>query len=180
MADAGCATVRCPLHRRSIVSDMFRTLIRRVAPLVGAVLLTAGCGSDATPDIPSNPAVETYATSLGVNIAQMTRKTDNLFVQDLVVGTGADAIAGRSMDLHYTGWLVNGSRFDTSVGRSPITITLGVGQVIAGWDQGVAGMKVGGRRKLVIGSALGYGRTGSGSIPPNATLVFDVELVAVR
>jgi len=180
MADAGCATVRCPLHRRSTVSDMFRTLIRRVAPLVGAVLLTTACGSDATPDIPSNPAVETYAASLGVNIAQMTRKSDNLFIQDLVVGTGAEAIAGRSMDVHYTGYFINGNRFETSVGRTPINLTLGIGQVIPGWDQGLAGMKVGGRRKLVIGSALAYGRGGSGSIPPNTTLVFDVELVTVR
>lgn len=159
---------------------MFRTFARRVAPLVGAMLLAAGCNSDSTPDIPSNPAVEVYASSLGVNIAQMTKKNDNLYYQDLTVGTGSEAIAGRSIDVRYTGWLIDGTRFDSNVGRNLFTLTLGTGEVISGWDQGLVGMKAGGKRKLVIGSSLGYGRAGSGAIPPNSTLVFDVELIAVR
>ncbi len=144
-----------------------------------AMVLSA-CGSDDAPDIPSNPAVETYASSLGVTIASMTKRSDNLFVQDVVVGTGAEAISGRTLRMIYSGYLINGSRFDSNVGGAAFTFQLGAGQVIAGWDQGVAGMKVGGRRKIVIGSTLGYGRTGQGPIPPNATLVFDVELVSVQ
>ncbi len=169
------------MRRRFFASEMLRTLARRVVPLVGALLITTtGCGSDGTPDIPSNPSVEVYASSLGVTIAQMTRKSDNLFTQDLTLGTGAEAIAGRSLDVRYTGWLIDGTRFDSNVGGAAFNFTLGAGYVISGWDQGLVGMKVGGKRKLVIGSALGYGRSGSGTIPPNATLVFDVELLAVR
>ena len=141
----------------------------------------SACGTDSTaPDIPSNPAVETYAATLGVNIAAMTKKSDNLFVQDLVVGTGAEAVAGRTVRVTYSGYLISGSRFDSNVGGSPFSFALGGGQVIAGWDQGVVGMKVGGKRRLVIGSSLGYGRQGSGPIPANATLVFDVEVLNVQ
>lgn len=150
-------------------------------PMFGATALLSACGTDSTaPNIPSNPAVETYAASLGVNIAAMTKKNDNLYVQDVVVGTGAEAIAGRVIRVTYTGWLANGSRFDTNVGGSAFSFTLGAGQVIPGWDQGVVGMKVGGKRKLVIGSALGYSNQGQGPIPANATLVFDVELLGVQ
>ncbi|PHX64747.1 MAG: peptidylprolyl isomerase [Gemmatimonadetes bacterium] len=110
----------------------------------------------------------------------MTKKNDNLYVQDLVVGTGAEAIAGRTVRVTYSGFLVNGSRFDSNVGGSAFSFTLGAGMVISGWDQGVLGMKVGGKRKLVIGSALGYSNQGQGPIPANATLVFDVELLGVQ
>jgi len=141
----------------------------------------SACGTDSTaPDIPSNPAVETYASTLGVNIAAMTKRNDNLYVQDLVVGTGAEAIVGRTVRVTYSGYLISGSRFDSNVGGSPFSFVLGGGQVIAGWDQGVVGMKVGGKRRLVIGSSLGYGRQGSGPIPANATLVFDVEVLNVQ
>ena len=150
-------------------------------PLLGAASLLSACGADSNaPNIPSNPAVETYASSLGVNIAAMTKKSDNLFVQDLVVGTGAEAVAGRTIRVTYSGFLINGNRFDSNVGGAPFSFALGAGMVIPGWDQGVAGMKVGGKRKLVIGSTLGYGNQGSGPIPPNATLVFDVELLGVQ
>lgn len=170
---------------RSLSSTTRRaaSLVRQalLLPVFGAAALLSACGTDSTaPNIPSNPAVETYAASLGVNIAAMTRKTDNLYVQDLVVGTGAEAIAGRVIRVTYTGWLVNGSRFDTNVGGTAFSFTLGAGQVIPGWDQGVVGMKVGGKRKLVIGSALGYSNQGQGPIPANATLVFDVELLGVQ
>lgn len=152
-----------------------------LVPLLGAASLMSACGTDSTaPDIPSNPAVETYAATLGVNIAAMTKKSDNLFVQDLVVGTGAEAVVGRTVRVTYSGYLISGSRFDSNVGGSPFSFLLGGGQVIAGWDQGVVGMKVGGKRRLVIGSSLGYGRQGSGPIPANATLVFDVEVLNVQ
>jgi FKBP-type peptidyl-prolyl cis-trans isomerase FkpA len=107
---------------------------------------------------------------------------------DVVVGKGKEAIAGKTVDVNYTGWLYDaaaknhhGKMFDTSVGRGPFSFPLGAGRVIKGWDQGVAGMKVGGKRTLVIPPELGYGPRGAGGvIPPNATLVFDVELLDVK
>lgn len=101
---------------------------------------------------------------------------------DLTVGAGAVAEAGQTVSVHYTGWLENGKKFDSSVDRNqPFSFTLGVGQVIKGWDEGVSSMKVGGKRKLVIPAELGYGSRGAGGvIPPNAELVFDVELISVE
>ncbi len=99
---------------------------------------------------------------------------------ELLPGTGAEAAAGKRVTVHYTGWLTNGTKFDSSRDRGqPFSFGLGAGQVIKGWDEGVAGMKVGGRRKLTIPSALGYGERGTGPIPGGATLVFTVELLGV-
>ena len=105
----------------------------------------------------------------------------SLEITDLVVGTGAEAKKGQKVSVHYTGWLTNGSKFDSSKDRnSPFGFTLGAGMVIQGWDQGVQGMKVGGKRKLLIPPSLGYGSRGfPGAIPPNSTLVFEVELLKV-
>lgn len=102
-------------------------------------------------------------------------------IQDIKVGKGAEAKAGQSVTVDYTGWLTDGTKFDSSVDSGkPFTFLLGAGKVIPGWDQGVAGMKVGGKRKLTIPPDLGYGPMGNGPIPPNATLVFDVELLGVK
>lgn len=100
---------------------------------------------------------------------------------DLLVGEGATAQAGQTVIVHYTGWLENGKKFDSSVDRGqPFSFPLGAGRVIKGWDEGVQGMKVGGKRKLTIPSNLGYGPRGAGGIiPPNATLIFDVELLGI-
>lgn len=100
---------------------------------------------------------------------------------DTLVGTGASPVSGKQVKVHYTGTLENGKKFDSSVDRKePFSFTIGVGQVIKGWDEGVMTMKVGGKRKLIIPSALGYGARGAGGvIPPNATLLFDVELLDV-
>jgi FKBP-type peptidyl-prolyl cis-trans isomerase len=104
-----------------------------------------------------------------------------LQIEDLQVGTGTEAKAGQSVSVHYTGTLTNGKKFDSSRDRNePFDFQLGAGMVIKGWDQGVAGMKVGGRRKLTIPPELGYGPMGYPPvIPPNSTLIFDIELIEV-
>jgi len=101
---------------------------------------------------------------------------------DVVVGNGREAALGDTATVHYTGWLTDGKKFDSSVDRKePLSFRVGAGQVIKGWDEGVAGMKVGGKRKLTIPPQLGYGARGAGGvIPPNATLIFDVELLGLR
>ena len=100
---------------------------------------------------------------------------------DLTAGSGDTAVPGKRVTVNYTGWLEDGTKFDSSLDRNqPLTFGLGVGQVIKGWDEGVAGMKVGGKRQLKIPPQLGYGSRGTGPIPPNSTLIFDVELLAVQ
>jgi len=139
------------------------------ALLLSAVTVLACGGSDSNPTGPILPFAP---------FAQ----------QDLRVGGGTEVTTGRRATVNYTGWLYDptrpenkGQQVDTSVGRSPFTFTVGAGQVIRGWDQGVPGMKVGGQRRLTIPPELGYGANGAGGIiPPNATLVFDVELVDVQ
>jgi FKBP-type peptidyl-prolyl cis-trans isomerase len=129
----------------------------------------------------TTPSVPTFAPALGVDTTKMTKTQSGLFYQDKTVGTGAAATPGKTVSVHYTGWLPDGTKFDSSRDRDePFDFPLGAGHVIAGWDEGVAGMKVGGRRLLVIPPALGYGPNGTGPIPPNATLVFDVELLGVH
>ena len=105
-----------------------------------------------------------------------------LIYEDTVEGTGAEAQAGQFVTVHYTGWLTNGNKFDSSKDRNdPFQFPLGRGRVIKGWDEGVQGMKVGGQRTLIIPANLGYGARGAGGvIPPNATLKFDVELLGVN
>ncbi|MTV41609.1 FKBP-type peptidyl-prolyl cis-trans isomerase [Duganella radicis] len=106
---------------------------------------------------------------------------------DTVTGEGKEAVAGATAVVHYTGWLyqpnapqTHGAQFDSSVGRGPFSFPLGAGQVIPGWDEGVKGMKVGGKRTLIVPANMGYGDSGAGPIPPGATLIFDVELLDVR
>jgi FKBP-type peptidyl-prolyl cis-trans isomerase len=112
----------------------------------------------------------------------MVTTPSGLQYEDVQEGTGTAAKSGDTVDVHYTGWLTNGKKFDSSVDRGrPFSFRLGQGQVIKGWDEGVAGMKPGGKRKLTIPSALAYGNRGAGGvIPPNADLVFEVELLKVR
>ena len=123
----------------------------------------------------------TFAPSLGVDLSASTKTSTGLYYRDLITGPGTTAASGHSLSVHYTGWLANGTQFDTNVAPAiPITFTLGIGQVIAGWDQGLVGMKVGGRRQLIIPSALGYGSMAYGTIPANSILVFSVDLVSTQ
>ena len=142
----------------------------RCAAFVG-LLLTVACSA--------KPAATTTAT--GASATEVTLQ-DGLKYTDDQVGTGAVATAGKTAVVHYTGWLMDGTKFDSSVDRNqPFSFALGAGQVIKGWDEGVAGMKVGGKRTLIVPPALGYGARGAGNvIPPNATLKFEVQLLDVR
>jgi peptidylprolyl isomerase len=112
----------------------------------------------------------------------MVVTASGLQYQDLVVGSGPEAKSGNTVSVHYTGWLADGTKFDSSLDRgTPFEFTLGAGQVIKGWDEGVVGMKVGGKRQLIIPPQLAYGSSGAGStIPPNATLTFEVQLLEIK
>jgi len=123
-----------------------------------------------------------FAPELGIVLDQMTLTPDGLYYADLDVGTGTEARSGDRVTLHYSGWLPDGTLFDSSLKSSePIVFVVGEKQVIRGWDLGIPGMRVGGRRVLVIPPGLAYGPRGvRGVVPGNATLVFEVELVAVN
>jgi FKBP-type peptidyl-prolyl cis-trans isomerase len=133
----------------------------------------AGSTDDASPGAATKEA--------DVNDPELTTTPSGLKYKDLTQGTGAPAAQGKVAVVHYTGWLVDGTKFDSSLDRGePFRFPVGGGRVIKGWDEGVAGMKVGGKRRLVIPPELGYGAAGAGAvIPPNATLVFEVELLEV-
>ena len=128
---------------------------------------------EATPSANQSPAATSSAKQT---------MNDQLQITDEVVGTGSEAVAGKKVTVNYTGTLTDGTKFDSSYDHgTPFSFNLGAGEVIKGWDQGVSGMKVGGKRKLVIPPSLGYGDTGAGGIiPPNATLIFEVELLKVE
>ena len=146
-----------------------KSFLQIIASLVCLAALTAcGGGSGSTPS---------------------ANQPTSLSVVDTVAGTGAAAVAGKSITVTYTGWvydanaaMFHGGQFDTSVGRSPpsFTLVLGAGSVIAGWDQGVLGMKVGGKRTLIIPAGLAYGSSANGAIPANSGLVFDIALLSVN
>src|ERR1700694_1078363 len=147
-------------------------------------LITAACGGapSATPiAASSSTAAAPGATAQTAAQSKTVTTASGLQYEDVVVGTGASPKVGDTVTVHYTGKLVNGTKFDSSVDRGPpFQFVIGVGQVIKGWDEGVVSMKVGGKRHLTIPAALGYGAQGAGrDIPPNATLVFDVELLGV-
>jgi FKBP-type peptidyl-prolyl cis-trans isomerase FkpA len=140
-------------------------------------LAAAACLGD-----PAAPRIEstTFTPSLGVDLAASTRSATGLYTRDLIVGTGATANSGAVLRVHYVGALPGGFVFDDNVpGDTPFSFTLGTGAVIRGWDEGLVGMRVGGRRQLVIPARLGYGAAGNGTIPPNSILVFTVDLVSI-
>ena len=171
------------------------------------LLLTAACGSPAAspttaPTVKSGataPAAQAPASpgakapsapspgaspagASGASGATATKTASGLIIEDIVVGTGPSPAPGQTAVVHYTGWLPDGTKFDSSLDRGqPFQFPVGGGKVIRGWDEGVATMKVGGKRRLTIPPELGYGPSGAGKvIPPNATLIFEVELLDVR
>lgn len=145
---------------------------------VPLVLALALCGGDDGTGPLTN---DDFAPGLGIDLDAMTRTGSGLYYQDLAAGTGEEAVTGTNVTVHYVGWLSSGSQFDSSRDRgAPFQFALGTGSVIAGFDEGVSGMRVGGLRKLVIPPKLGYGSAGAPpSIPGQATLVFEVELLDV-
>jgi FKBP-type peptidyl-prolyl cis-trans isomerase len=150
-------------------------------PIILVVLgLLSGCGGSEKSATSSQPGSSSPSSPAKVN-GQPTTTASGLQYWDIVVGTGATAVPGKPVSVHYTGWLTSGVKFDSSLDHGkPFVFPLGEGQVIRGWDEGVAGMKAGGKRQLRIPPALGYGDSGAGGvIPPNATLIFDVELLEV-
>lgn len=134
--------------------------------LLGIAL--GGCGEDPF-------SLPEFDASLGIDVSTMTKTASGLYYQDLVVGDGVTATAGQFVHVDYTGWLADGTQF----GSGEYSFQLGTGQAIDGFDEGVTGMKVGGKRKLVLPPDLAYGKNGSGPIPGNATLVFEVELLEI-
>jgi len=134
------------------------------------------CNSDNAETTPTTSATPTSTPT------ESAAPVTELKIEDIKVGDGAVAEAGKQVSVHYTGTLTDGTKFDSSVDRKdPFTFSLGAGQVIKGWDEGVKGMKIGGKRKLTIPPSMGYGEAGAGGvIPPNATLIFDVELLDVK
>jgi len=143
---------------------------------VALTLALAGCKRAERTQAPATP-VATTAPASAVAFQKI----------DTVVGTGKEATAGATAVVNYTGWLYvpsapsqHGEQFDSSVGRAPFSFPLGGGRVIKGWDEGVQGMKVGGKRTLILPPDMGYGEGGAGPIPPNANLIFDVELLDVQ
>lgn len=157
--------------------------IAAIVPL----LVLGGCNRNKETAAPAATAAGTVAATTPAAAPTADTSAQAFQKIDSVVGTGAEATAGKTVTVNYTGWLLapnaadkHGTQFDSSVGREPFSFRLGSGGVIPGWDQGVAGMKVGGKRTLVIPASLGYGADGAGPIPPNANLIFDVELLDVK
>ncbi len=150
---------------------------------LAALAVLAGCHATGTKpaDVTAGATPTKPAAPSAPAVSEMVTTASGLKYQDLVVGTGELAEPGKNVSVHYTGWLTDSTKFDSSVDRGqPFTFRLGAGNVIRGWDEGVAGMRVGGERKLVIPPDLGYGDRGAaGVIPPGATLVFNVKLLGV-
>ncbi len=152
---------------------------------VSAAAALAGLAASCTPELPVAPATDiqntTFASSLGIDLSKMTKTSSGLYYQDTQVGTGTTVVSGYHVTVHYTLYLANGVTVETSIGKSPLQFTVGANprQVIAGFDEGMLGMRVGGTRKLIIPPELGYGAVETGGIPPNSILVYTVQLVSV-
>lgn len=154
---------------------------RLVSLGVAAFLVSlSGCGLSTEGSAPSIENT-TFAPSVGVDLSKMTKQSSGLYYRDLVVGSGAVVARGQLLKVHYTGWLANGTKFETNGPTdTPFQFVLGAGQVIGGWDDGLVGMNVGGTRQLVIPPSLGYGSQPVGPIPGNSILIFTVDVVSAQ
>ncbi|GLI39709.1 FKBP-type peptidyl-prolyl cis-trans isomerase [Geobacter hydrogenophilus] len=155
--------------------------MRSVEKLLVLFLFVTGVAIAACSDKDAKSSGETKPAAVSTAPAGAVTTPSGLSYVDLVVGNGPQPTSGKPVKVHYTGWLENGTKFDSSVDRGePFVFTIGAGEVIPGWDEGVMTMKVGGKRRLIVPSKLGYGTAGAGGvIPPNATLIFEVELLDV-
>jgi len=154
-----------------------------VCILLFAVTMIIACSKRETTSSEINKGGDTVMSKTDAAQSEKMIKTPSgLQYEDMVAGSGASPVSGKKVTVHYTGWLTDGKKFDSSLDRNePFIFQIGKGEVIAGWDEGVMTMKIGGKRKLVIPANLGYGAAGAGGvIPPNATLVFEVILLDIR
>jgi len=160
----------------------------KLAPLLAlAILVACDSGSktvekemEGAADTPPPQAVAKLVEGFDSGLEIVTTATGLQYV-DIVKGDGGPVETGRTVSVHYTGWLLDGTKFDSSYDRGqPLKFAIGTGRVIPGWDEGVGGMEIGGRRRLAIPPELGYGERGIGPIPPNSTLIFDVELLGAE
>ncbi len=165
----------------------------RLTGALAAILLLQGCGDAApggsavqvlrAPPIPEeamSPEMVDYHPDLGITISEMMLHPSGVLWADAPVGTGDSLGVDMTATVHYTGWLSDGTEFDSSRGGNPFSFRVGAGEVIEAWDVGVIGMRVGGKRKLVIPSEMGYGSEGFSVIPGNAILVFEIELMGIQ
>jgi FKBP-type peptidyl-prolyl cis-trans isomerase len=144
-----------------------------------ALALTGACGDSSPTAVPIEQT--TFDASLGVNLDHSTKLPSGLYYRDITVGSGATLAAGQTVGMRYVGSFANGEQFDSNPSPKPVfSFRLGAGQVIKGWDEGLVGMKVGGRRQLVIPPALGYGPNDYGPIPGNSVLVFTVDALSAQ
>ena len=155
-------------------------IARRIA-MVSALALSSACLSGES--IAPERSIEetTFASALGVNLAASTKTPNGAYYRDIVVGTGAVVASGQNISIRYTGWLSNGVQFDTNLSNAnPLTFKVGAGEVIDGFDEGLVGVRVGGRRQIIVPPSLGYGPYPYGPVPGNSVLVFNVEVVAAQ
>lgn len=152
----------------------------RLAVALGLLVLVASVACGSTEPTATPIEQTTFADSLKINLAQYTRLSSGMYLRDSVAGTGATLASGKKVTVRYTGFFPGGKVFDSKLSPESITFQLGAGAVIAGWDEGIPGMKVGGKRMLIIPPELGYGATGRGPVPPYAVMLFLVEAVGVQ
>jgi FKBP-type peptidyl-prolyl cis-trans isomerase len=148
---------------------------------LGSLVALAACSSSSTAPTTVDIESTTFAPSLGIDLTKFTKNSSGLYWRDLVVGAGTTAANGMTVAVHYVGNLPNGTQFDVNgPTATPFSFKLGIGQVVPGFDEGIRGMKVGGRRQLIIPPELGYGSRANGAIPANSILVFTVDLVSAQ
>jgi FKBP-type peptidyl-prolyl cis-trans isomerase len=153
-----------------------------LSSVVAATAVLSSCLSSTDAETPRLIPIEQqeFNTSLGVNLAASTKTANGVYYRDITVGTGALVTSGQTLGVRYTGWLANGVQFDSNTSAAGFPFVLGTGNVIAGWHDGIAGMRVGGKRQLIIPPSMAYGAYGNGPIPGNANIVFSVEVVSAN